>query len=52
MQVLAECASLQSRKRFTEFLGTKLNLVCGEINELHDVDVNDIPIVPVLAMAV
>ena len=49
MQVLAECASLQSRKRF---LGTKLNLVCGEVNKLHDTDVDDIPIVAVLVIAV
>ena len=52
MQVLAECASLQSKKRFTEFLGTNLNLVCGEVNKLHDVDVEDIPIVAVLVIAV
>ena len=49
---MAECASLQSKKRFTEFLGTKLNLVCGEVNKLHDVDIDDIPIVAMLAIAV
>ena len=52
MEVLAECASLQSKKRFEEFLGTNLNLVCGEVNKLHDVDVDDIPIVALLVIAV
>ena len=52
MQVLAERASLQSKKRFAEFLGTNLNLVCGEVNKLHDVDVDDIPIVALLVIAV